>query len=186
MRWLVITSCLLLVSGFTCIGEPVHALRFEGLWKLNGPDPLKSKLEFQVAGENIAATYYHPFPSVLSDIQIEGDSFSAWYLDEFGSRVNLTAQLKGTELQLALAPQGRPIRIYSGSRVAPEPYRPANQSYSGTFSKSDKGASGEFRAGDHTYVFSAGIEGNCVTGSVGKDGKGVAINGCVAVSKTKQ
>jgi hypothetical protein len=186
MRWLVITSGLLLVSSFTCMGEPIHALRFEGLWKLDGPGAVNSKLEFQVTGETFTASFYHPFPSVLSDIHIEGDSFTAWYLDEFGSRVNLTAQLRGSELQLALAPVGRPPRILSGARIAPEPARGTHQTFSGSFSKSDKGASGEFNAGNHTYVFSGGIEGNCVSGSVGKDGKGVAVNGCVAISKTKQ
>jgi|ERR1051326_3208577 hypothetical protein len=185
MRWLVITSCLLLVSSVTGLGEPIHALRFEGLWKLDGPDPLKSKLEFQVTGETITATFYHPFPSALSDIHIEGDSFTAWFLDEFGSRVNLTAQLKGSQLQLALAPEGRPPQILSGSRIAPEPSKGTHQTFSGSFSKSDKGASGEFSAGSHTFVFSGGIEGNCVSGSVGKDGKGVAVNGCVSISKTK-
>ena len=128
MRWLVITSGLLLVSSLTCLGEPIHALRFEGVWKLDGADP-RAKLEFQVNGETITATYFHPFPSVLSDIHIEGDSFTAWYLDEFGSRVNLTAQLRGSELQLALAPDGRPPRILSGSRIAPQPSRATHQTF---------------------------------------------------------
>src|SRR5205823_3822190 len=115
MRCLFLAACLLLVSGVASPGEPIPALRFEGLWKLNGPDSFKPKLEFQVAGDSISATYYHPFPSALYDIQIEGDRFTAWYLDEFGSTVNLTAQLRGSELQLALAPEGRPPLIYSGA-----------------------------------------------------------------------
>ena len=181
MRWLTITSALILASSAACIGEPIYALRFEGLWKLSGTSPAAARLDFKVSGETITATYYHPLASALSDIHIEGDSFTAWYLDEFGSRVNLTAQLRGTELQLALAPPGRPPIILSGSRIAPEPSRVSQQHVSGSFSKSDKSASGEFTAGDHTYVFSGGIDGNCVSGSVGKDGKGVAVNGCVSI-----
>ena len=110
----------------------------------------------------------------------------AWYLDEFGSKVNVTAQLKGSELRV------RPL----GSRWPPaadllrRPHRSGSfrrppQRYSGTFSKSGRTASGEFIAGDHVYVFSGGIEGNCVKGSYGKDGKGVSIDGCVSV-KIKQ
>src|ERR1051326_2934446 len=81
MRWFLLPLSLL-ASSFICTAEPIHALRFEGLWKLNSPDP-RFKLEFQVNGETITATYYHPFPSALSDIHIQGDSFSAWYLDEY-------------------------------------------------------------------------------------------------------
>lgn len=186
MRWLLIIPEFLLLGCLTCLAEPIHALRFEGFWKLTGLEPVAAKLDFQVAHETITAIYYHPYPSTLSDIHIEGDTFTAWYLDDFGSRVNLTAQLRGSELQLALAPEGRPPLILSGSRIAPEPSKMTRKTVSGTFSKSDHGASGEFTAGDHTFVFSGGIEGNCVSGSVGKDGKGVSVNGCIAVSKTKQ
>ena len=184
MRTLVISTGLLLM---TCLAQPLDALRFEGLWKLDGPNTVKSpKLEFQVNGDSYTATYYHPFPSALSDIHIEGDSFTAWYLDDFGSRVNLTARLRGTEIEIALAPEGRPPLLLSGVRVAPEPYRrETQQRVSGTFNKSDKGASGEFVAGGHSFVFSGYVDGNCVSGSVGKDGKGVAVNGCVSVSRTK-
>jgi|SRR5579884_1732235 len=179
-------ALLLLISAavfsLSCVGEPTYALRFEGLWKLQGSVPAGSKLDFQVNGETITATYYHPLASVLSDIHIEGDRFTAWYLDEFGSRVNMTAQLRGSELQIAVAPEGRPPVILSGARTAPEPSRVKNHPFSGSFSKSDKGASGEFSAGGHTFVFSGGVEGNCVVGSVGKDGHGVSINGCVAIS----
>lgn len=186
MRWLFVTSGILFLTSVTGLAEPVYALRFEGLWKLSGSNSFTAKLDFQVKGESITANYYHPLPSALSDLHIQGDSFTAWYLDEFGSRVNLTGQLKGSELQLALAPEGRPPLILSGVRTAPDPVKGTQQRVSGSFSKSDKGASGEFTAGDHTFVFSGGIEGNCVSASVGKDGKGVAINGCVTVSKTKQ
>src|ERR1700760_1810668 len=108
---------LVIASGFwasgvllvTCLAQPIDALRFEGSWKLTGPDNLRNcKLEFQVTGDAYTATYYHPFPTALSDIQIQGDSFTAWYLDDYGSRVNLTAQLRGSALELALAPEGRP------------------------------------------------------------------------------
>jgi len=183
MRRLFLTPCLLLASGVACLAQPIPALKFEGLWKLDGPDALKPKLEFQVNGDNVAATYYHPFPSVLSDIHIEGDQFTAWYLDSFGSRVALTAQLRGNELQVALAPVGRPPLIYSGVRTAPEPSRGTQQRFGGTFNKSAKGASGEFTAGDHSYVFSAGVEGNCVAVSAGKDGKGAAVNTCVTIQR---
>ena len=185
MRWLVFTSCLLLTS-ITCIAEPIHALRFEGNWKLDGPDPARSRIDFRVNGERIAATFYHPAPSALSDIHIDGDTFTAWYLDEFGSRVGLTAQLKGSELRVAITPDGRPLRMYSGARVAPEPgMKASNQKYSGSFHKTEGGGTGEITAGDHTYVFSGTKEGNCVNVSAGKDGNGVAFNTCVSVSKTK-
>jgi len=188
MRCALLLGVLIAATAttLTCVGEPIYALRFEGLWKLEGSVPAGSKLDFQVNGETISAAYYHPFPSVLSDIRIQGDSFTAWYLDEYGSRVNLTAQLRGSELQIALAPEGRPPIILSGTRTAPEPSKVKNHPFSGSFSKSDKGASGEFSAGGHTFVFSGAIEGNCVVGSVGKDGKGVSINGCIAISTTRQ
>lgn len=183
MRRLFLTPCLLLASGVACLAQPIPALKFEGLWKLDGPDAVKPKLEFQVNGDSIAATYYHPFPSVLSDIQIQGDQFTAWYLDGFGSRVALTAQLRGNELQVAVAPVGRPPLIFTGARTAPEPSRGTQQRFGGTFNKTPNGASGEFKAGDHTYGFSAGVEGNCVAVSAGKDGKGAAVNTCVTIQR---
>lgn len=192
MRRLLFIPCLVVASGIASLAQPIPALKFEGLWVLDGPDAVKPKLEFQVNGDDISATYHHPFPSVLSDIRIEGDRFTAWYLDDFGSRVGLTAQLKGSELQLAVAPVGRPPLIYSGARTAPEPSRGTHQRFSGSvnktpisgsFNKTPKGASGEFTAGDHSFVFSAGIDGPCVNVSAGKDGKGASINGCVSVQR---
>jgi len=182
MRSLVITSGLLLV---TCLAQPIDALRFEGSWKLAGPDNMRNcKLEFQVTGDAYTATYYHPFPTALSDIHIQGDSFTASYIDDFGSRVNLTAQLRGSELQIALAPEGRPPLIFSGSRVAPDPTAPRTHQASGTVMKAGKNGSAQFVVGGHTYAFSGGVDGNCFNASVGKDGKGVSFSGCGTVSTT--
>lgn len=185
MRWLVIFSCLATMCAVSSVAQPVEALRFEGMWKLNGPTR-NSRLEFQVSADDYTATYFHPFASVLYDLRIHGDSFTAWYIDDYGSHVNLTAQLRGTELQLALAPEGRPPILLSGVRTAPEQVRSTTtQRVSGSFSKTGKSASGEVTAGGHTFVFSGGVEGTCVSGSVGKDGKGVSVHGCASISVTK-
>jgi hypothetical protein len=187
MRCLVSASGVLFFSGFLCFGEPVQALRFEGLWNLNGPDALKPKLDFQVNGENIDATYYHPFPSTLSDIQIQGDQFTATYLDEFASSRTLTARLRGNTLEVAVEPRDgqRPL-VYAGSRIPPGPARTGtHQRVGGSFNTSGKSANGEFVFNRHTVVFSGGMEGNCVSGSVGADGKGASMNGCLSVSKSK-
>ena len=37
MRSLFVSTFVLLASGFVCLGQPIQALRFEGLWKLTGP-----------------------------------------------------------------------------------------------------------------------------------------------------
>ncbi len=178
--------CILLMSPVLWSGEPVQAYRFEGVWKLNGPDPQRSKLEFQVNGDSISATYFHPYPSALSDIQIEGDRFNASYLDEFAAKRSITGQLKGSTLELALAPaEGRDPVIYSGTRIPPNPASGTRHQVGGSFNKSGKSASGEFNVNGHNIVFSGGMEGSCVSGSVGADGKGVAMNGCLSVSTHK-
>ncbi len=186
MRWTHLAGCALLFSSFLCSGEPVQALRFEGMWKLNGPEALKSRLEFQVNGENIDATYFHPFPSTLSDIQIQGDQFTATYLDEFASTRTVTARLRGATLELIVEPRDgqRPI-LYAGSRIPPDPARGTHQRVGGSFNTSGKSANGEFVFNGHTVVFSGGMEGNCVSGSFGADGKGASMNGCLAISKSK-
>lgn len=172
----------MLASGFICWAQPLQALRFEGLWKLNGPN--QNKLDFRVNGEIINATYYHPFPSVLSDVQIEGDRFSAWYLDEFASKVTLVGQLEGSTLKLVVDPPGgRAPVIFTGSRIASEPSRGTPHRVSGSFNKSGKSANGEFSVGGHSVVFSGAIEGTCIAGSVGADEKGASMNGCLSVSK---
>ncbi|MGI8743487.1 MAG: hypothetical protein ACR2NN_13140 [Bryobacteraceae bacterium] len=186
MRWFFAAPSLLLICGFVCAAEPVQALRFEGLWKLNGPDPARSKLDFQVNGDAITATYYHPYPSALSDIQIDGDRFTASYLDEFASRRTVTGQLKGSRLELTLGPlDSRDSVSYSGSRIAPQQARGMRQQVGGSFNTSGKSASGEFVLNGHSIVFSGGMEGNCVSGSVGADGKGASMNGCLSISKSK-
>ena len=173
---------ILLAGGFICVGQPIQALRFEGLWKLNGPT--QSKLDFQVNGDTITATYYHPQPSTLSDVQIEGDRFSAWYLDEFASRVNMIGQLEGSSLRLIVEPPGGRAPVnFSASRIAPDQYRGAPRRVSGSLNTSGKSANGEFNFGGHNVVFSGGMEGNCVSGSFGADGKGASMNGCLSVSK---
>lgn len=186
MRGFFAASCLILAGSFLCSAEPVQALRFEGLWKLNGPDPVRSKLDFQVNGESVTATFYHPYPSALSDIQIDGDRFTASYFDEFASRRILTGRLKGARLEVSLGPvEGRDRAIYSGSRIAPEQAQGMRHQMGGSFNTAGKGASGEFNMNGHTIVFSGGVEGNCVSGSVGADGKGASMNGCLSVSKSK-
>lgn len=187
MRWIFVSSCALLFSGFLCSAEPVQALRFEGLWKLNSPDAVTSRLEFQVNGDNVDATYYHPFPSALSDIRIAGDQFTATYLDEFASTRILTARLRGTTLELIVEPRDgqRPV-MYAGSRIAPGPARAGtHQRVGGSFNTSGKSANGEFVFNGHQVVFAGGMEGNCVSGSVGADGKGASMNGCLSVSKSR-
>ena len=186
MRWILLAPATLLFSGLMS-GEPVQALRFEGLWKLNGPDALKSRLEFVVSGENIDATYFHPFPSTLSDIRIQGDQFTATYLDEFASTRALTARLRGATLELIVEPRdGQHPVMYAGSRIPPDPARAGtHQRVGGSFNTSGKSANGEFVFNGHSVVFSGGMEGNCASGSVGADGKGASINGCVSVSKSR-
>jgi hypothetical protein len=186
MRRFFALSCLLFIGACAYASEPVQALRFEGVWKLNGPDPAKSKLEFQVNGDVISATYFHPYPSALSDIQIDGDRFTASYLDDFAARRVLTGQLRGSRLELSFAPQeGRAPVTYSGSRIAPSPAQGVHHQMGGSFNTSGKGGSGEFVLNGHTIVFSGGIEGNCASGSVGADGKGASMNGCLSISKSK-
>lgn len=178
--------CLFFLGALACLGQPVQALRFEGVWKLNGPGPVPSRLEFQVNGDSISATYYHPYPSDLSDIQIGGDQFTASYLDEFASRRALTGRLRGSTLELALAPVegGAPV-VLAGTRIAPNHARGVNQRVGGSFNKSGKSANGEFTFNGHNVVFSGGMEGNCVSGSFGADGKGASMNGCLSVSTHK-
>src|SRR5258708_1109886 len=143
MRCLFVSACVLLAGGLICAGQPIQALRFEGLWKLNGPN--QNKLEFQVNADIITATYYHPHPSALSDIQIEGDRFTASYLDEFASRITVIGQLEGSGLKLTLEPQdGRTPMAYSGVRIAPEQARGTQHRVSGNLNTGPKSASGEF------------------------------------------
>src|SRR6202011_4773162 len=134
MRRLFGSAFIILAGGFICVGQPIQALRFEGLWKLNGPN--QSKLDFQVSGDTITATYYHPQPSTLSDVQIEGDRFSAWYLDEFASKVTLIGQLEGSSLKLIVDPPGgRAPVTYLGSRIAPEQSGGPSHRFSGSLNK---------------------------------------------------
>src|SRR5437588_11138954 len=119
MNRLFVSVCLISACGILCLGQPVQALRFEGLWKLTGP--IQNKLDFQVNGETITATYYHPYPSALSDVQIDGDRLSAWYLDEFASKVTIIGQLEGSVRKLIVNPPGgRAPVTFAGSRIAPE------------------------------------------------------------------
>ena len=187
MRWIFLAPCALLFSGLVCSGEPVQALRFEGMWKLNGPDARISRLEFVVSGENIDATYFHPFPSTLSDIRIQGDQFTATFLDEFASARTLTARLRGALLELIVEPRdGQRPGMYAGSRIPPDPARAGvHQRVGGSFNKDGKSANGEFVFNGHTVVFSGGVEGNCASGSVGADGRGASMNGCISVSKSR-
>lgn len=176
------SACVILFSSWICLGQPIQALRFEGVWKLNGPN--QNKLDFQVNGETITATYFHPYPSALSDVQIAGDRFTAWYLDEFASKVTVIGQLEGSTLKLIVEPPGgRAPVTFAGSRIAPDQSRATSHRASGSFNKSGKSANGEFTMGDHSVVFSGSVEGNCVSGSVGADGKGASMNGCLSVSK---
>src|SRR5437764_10267964 len=131
MRSLFVSTFVLLASGFVCTGQPIQALRFEGLWKLTGPT--QSRLDFQVNGEIITATYYHPQPSTLSDVQIEGDRFTAWYLDEFASKVTMVGQLEGSTLKLMVEPPGgRAPVTYMAARIAPEQARATPRRVSGS------------------------------------------------------
>lgn len=180
MKRLFASVCILLGGGLICAAQPIQALRFEGLWKLNGPN--QNKLEFQVNGEAITATYYHPYPSALSDIQITGDRFSAWYLDEFASRVTLVGQLEGAGLNLMVEPPGgRAPVTFMGSRIAPEHAGGPPHRFSGSLNKTGKTTSGEVNAFGHSVVFSGAKDGNCFAGSFGADGKGASISTCVSV-----
>jgi hypothetical protein len=79
----------------------------------------------------------------------------------------------------------RPL-VYAGSRIPPGPARTGtHQRVGGSFNTSGKSANGEFVFNRHTVVFSGGMEGNCVSGSVGADGKGASMNGCLSVAKSK-
>jgi hypothetical protein len=181
MKRLFASVCVLLASGFICAAQPIQALRFEGLWKLNGPN--QNKLDFQVNGETITATYYHPYPSALSDVQIEGDRFSAWYLDEFASKVVLIGQLEGSALKLIVEPPGgRAPVTFSGSRIAPEQSGGTPHRFSGSLNKSGNATNGEFTVFGHSIVFSGAKDGNCFSGSFGADGKGASMSGCLSVS----
>src|SRR5438270_2284059 len=170
MKRLFASVCVFLASGLIGAAQPVQALRFEGLWKLNGPN--QNKLDFQVNGDTINATYYHPYPSPLSDVQINGDRFSAWYLDEFASRVTLVGQLEGSLLKLIVDPPGgRAPVTFAGSRIAPEQARETPHRFSGSLNKSGNSTNGEFTLFGHSVVFSGAKDGNCVSGSLGADRK---------------
>lgn len=185
MRRIVAAACLIVAGVGACAAQPVAALRFEGLWKLNGPDP-RWKLDFEVNGDAVSATYYHPFASALSDIQIDGDRFTATYLDEFASRRMLWGQLRGSRLEVtAGGGEGREAATYIGARIAPQQAPGMRHQAGGSFSSSGKSASGEFTFNGHAVVFAGGLEGNCVSASVGADGKGTSVNGCLSISKSK-
>lgn len=186
MRGFFAIPCLLLIGSCAYSADPVQALRFEGVWKLNGPDPAHSRLEFQVNGDSISATLYHPNPLSLSDIQIQGDRFTASYLDEFAARRVLTGQLRGSRLELSFGSRDSsgPV-MYSGSRIAPSEIQAVHHQVGGTLNTSGKSGSVELNLHGHTIVLSGGVDGNCVSGSVGSDGKGVSMNGCLSVSKAQ-
>ena len=182
MNRVLASACLLFGSGLICSAQPIQALRFEGLWKLTGPTA--NKLDFQVTGETITATYYHPYPSTVSDIQLQGNRFSAWYLDEFASRVHIIGELEGTTLNLIVEPPGgRAPVTFAGSRIAPEHSGGTPHRFSGSVNKYGKTTTADFTLFGHSFAFSGSKDGNCFSGSFGADGKGASMSGCLAVSK---